>query len=265
MIDVYRFIEGDSPLLISVPHDGPNLSDDSEHGWSAAASDHSDRDWHVAKLYDFATELGASMIVANYSRYVIDLNRPPDDEALYPGKLASGLVPKETFDGESLYTDAGEPDASEVQRRLDRYWVPYHDRIESELAAIRATYGYALLWDAHSIRSRVLSLFDGKLPVLNIGTFDHASCGREMEEVVVETAQDSGYSTIINGRFKGGYITRHYGQRADGVHAIQLELAQRAYMDEETREFDDAKASKLREVLKEMLEGYVAAARACRH
>ncbi len=260
MTAIYRFIEGDSPLLVSVPHDGESLSDDSEHEWSHAAVDHSDRDWHVAKLYDFATELDASMIVANYSRYVIDLNRPPDDEALYPGKLASGLVPKETFDGESLYTDAGEPDAAEVQRRLDRYWVPYHDRIETELAAIRATYGYALLWDAHSIRSRVLSLFDGKLPVLNLGTFDGASCARDVAEAVGQEACSGDYSMVANGRFKGGYITRHYGKPGEGIHAIQLELAQRAYMDEESRTFDEALASQLRETLGSMLRAFVDAA-----
>ncbi len=265
MIPVYEFVRGDSPLLVSVPHDGAHLCEDNVHAWSEAASDQPDRDWHVAKLYDFVPDLGASMIVANYSRYVVDLNRPPDNAALYPGKLASGLVPTQTFEGEPLYIDASEPDAAEVRARLDRYWRPYHEAIESELAAIRDRHGYALLWDAHSIRSQVLSLFEGELPVLNIGTFDGASCGSEMQECVTEAAEGSGYSTVVNARFKGGYITRQYGDRMTDTQALQLELAQRAYMDEQTREFDDAKADALRGTLKEMMQSYLAAAEAvCR-
>ncbi len=260
MTDVYRFIEGSMPLLVSVPHDGELLSDDSEHEWSDAAIDHPDRDWHVAKLYDFATELGASMIVANYSRYVIDLNRPPSNKPLYPGQLASGLLPNETFDGRSIYADEQGPSEEETGIRLKKYYGPYHARIVRELCEIRDKHGYALLWDAHSIRSRVLSLFDGKLPVLNIGTFDGASCDATLAGAVVSEAESSNYTTVINGRFKGGYITRAYGRPSKHLHAIQLELAQRAYMDEESRRFDDAKANELRKTLGEMLEAYLDAA-----
>ncbi len=259
MIPVYESVSGGSPLLVSVPHDGPHLCD-SERAWSPAAVDHSDRDWHVARLYDFATDLDASVIVANYSRYVIDLNRPPSDEALYPGQLASGLVPKETFDGQPLYADVGQPDAAEVQGRVDRYWIPYHRRIESELAAIRDEHGYALLWDAHSIRSRVLSLFEGELPVLNIGTYEGASCAADIAGAAVVEAEASGYSMVVNGRFKGGYITRNHGRPGEDVHALQLEIAQRAYMDEEARTYDEGRAEKLRATLSVMLKAYVDAA-----
>lgn len=260
MIPVYEFIEGESPLLVSVPHDGDCLCEDNVHPWSRAAIDHSDRDWHVAKLYDFVTGLGASMIVANYSRYVIDLNRPPDDESLYPGRLASGLVPHESFSGEPLYLDAARPGSDEVRGRLDEYWRPYHARIESELESNRDEHGYALLWDAHSIRSRVLSLFDGELPVLNIGTFDGASSEHSVADAVRAAAGSSAYSTVVNGRFKGGYITRHFGRPDEDTHAIQLELAQRAYMDENTREFDGDKADELRETLISMMQAFLDAA-----
>ena len=260
MIPVFDFIDGDAPLLVSVPHDGDHLCEDNRHAWSRAAIEHSDRDWHVAKLYDFATGLGASMIVANYSRYVIDLNRPPDDEELYPGKLASGLVPHQSFDGQPLYLDASLPEPVEVQSRLDRYWRPYHDRIEAELNAIREKHGYALLWDAHSIRSRVLSLFDGELPVLNVGTYGGASCAADIADAVRLAAQTSDFSVVINGRFQGGYITRYFGQPDQDIHAIQLELAQRAYMHEGSRQFDDARADELRGTLKSMLQSYLDAA-----
>ncbi len=260
MKSIYEFIDGDAPLLVSVPHDGPNLSDGGEHKWSSAAIDHPDRDWHVSKLYEFATDLGASLIVANYSRYVVDLNRPPTDETLYPGQIATGLVPKLTFDGEPLYADLSEPDGSEVKARVDSYWLPYHKRIASELVAIRGKHGYALLWDAHSIMSEVPSLFDGELPVLNIGTFDGASCSAEIAAAVEEAAKASDFDLVVNGRFKGGYITRHYGQPDENVHSIQLEIAQRAYMDEKSRAYDESRAGKLRTALRAMLRAYVDAA-----
>jgi len=214
-----------------------------------------DTDWHVAELYDFARDLGASMLVANYSRYVVDLNRAASDEVLYPGQVVTGLCPTKTFSGEDIYTN-GALSGDDQAQRVATYWQPYHDRIESTLAAIRAEHGYALLWDAHSIPSVVPRLFDGTLPELNIGTNSGKSCAASIETAVVDVAMESPYSVAANGRFKGGYITRHYGQPASNVHAIQLEIAQRAYMDEASTAFDAEKARRLRGTLRGLLQAY---------
>lgn len=218
-----------------------------------------DTDWHVAKLYEFARELDASILVADYSRYVVDLNRPPDDAALYAGQISTGICPNMSFAGEYLYEDMGVVAAQDVRERVDAYWRPYHSLIESTLTALRDQYGYAILWDAHSIPSLVPRLFDGELPVLNIGTNDGDSCSASIAEQVFEIATASDYSAVMNGRFKGGYITRHYGDPRNNVHAIQLEITQRAYMDEASREYDDVKADKMRDTLLSMLEGFLVA------
>ncbi len=219
-----------------------------------------DTDWHVAELYAFAREFGASMLIANYSRYVVDLNRPPGDEALYAGQVATGLCPTQTFAGDDIYR-SGEPDADEVAQRVVTYWRPYHDRIAETLAALRERHGHALLWEAHSIASVVPRLFDGKLPALNIGTNGGRSCDPALESAVTEIARESSYSHVLNGRFQGGFITRHYGEPAKHVHAVQLEIAQRVYMDESTRVFDAAKATRLRATLRHMLETIIQTAR----
>ncbi len=226
---------------------------------TAAGRDIPDTDWHVAKLYEFARELDASILVANYSRYVVDLNRPPDDAALYAGQISTGICPNMSFAGEYLYEDMGVVAAQDVQERIDDYWLPYHSLIESTLTALRDQYGYAILWDAHSIPSLVPRLFDGELPVLNIGTNNGDSCSAFVAEQVFEIATASDYSAVMNARFKGGYITRHYGDPRNNVHAIQLEIAQRAYMDEASREYDDVKADKMRDTLLSMLEGFLVA------
>ncbi len=191
-----------------------------------------DTDWHVDRLARLAVGSAAGMVAAEYSRYVIDLNRPADDQPLYPG-AGTGLVPTETFAGEPLYSPGDEPDAEEQRFRRRRYWQPYHDRLHSTLEAIRRQHGFAILLDLHSIASRVPRLFDGRLPDLNLGTFDGRSCDPGLESVVGEllAGQDQ-FSWVVNGRFKGGYITRHYGQPSVGIHALQLEIAQACYMDE---------------------------------
>ena len=227
MSQVYDFRAGDSPLLISVPHDGRKLPDDVEAEMTAAGRSLPDTDWHVAKLYDFALAIGASLLVAGYSRYVVDLNRPPGDESLYPGQLKTGICPVETFAGEPLYDDATEVTDKERERRVETYWRPYHDRLRACLDELKQQHGYALLWDAHSIPSRVPRLFGGELPVLSIGTNDGRSCPPGVEGAVADVGRHSRYSTVVNDRFRGGYITRHYGNPDDGVYAIQLELAQR--------------------------------------
>ena len=252
--DVYEFYPGSAPLLVSVPHDGRRLPDDLAALMTDAAKSLPDTDWHVARLYDFARESGASLLVANYSRYVIDLNRPADDAVLYEGQLATGLCPKRTFAGDAIYKELA---AIDKEDRVRRYWQPYHDKIGEVLDELRAEHGYALLWDGHSIPSRVPSLFQGELPVLNVGTWDGRSCVQSLQDAVMRVAEGSPYDVVLNARFKGGFITRHYGQPAQGVHAVQLELAQRAYMDEMSRRYDEDKASPIRDTLKTMLRVFI--------
>ena len=213
-----------------------------------------DTDWHVAELYGFARELGASMLVANYSRYVVDLNRPSTDEALYEGQVATGLCPLRTFAGEPIYRD---DHAIDIADRVCRFWQPYHTRLAAKLDELRERHGYALLWDAHSIASVVPRLFDGELPALNIGTDAGRSCGRGIESSVAEVAADSGYGHVLNGRFQGGFITRHYGDPGNNGHAVQLEIAQRVYMDEDAAVYDVHKAERLRGTLRGMLEAFL--------
>lgn len=251
MIDVYSFHEGDSPLLISVPHAGIHLPPGLRERMTPRGAALPDTDWHVAELYDFARELGANFLVANYSRYVVDLNRPPDDAILYSGRVATGLCPLQTFAGEDIY--ATDPvHTTEMRKRIECYWRPYHDRIEATLASLRERHGYALLWDAHSIASVVPRLFEGELPALNIGTDGGHSCSPGIETTVEAAAADSEYGHVLNGRFRGGYITRHYGDPVNNVHAVQLEIAQRVYMDETTTIFDVTKADALRVTLGKM-------------
>ena len=261
MSDAYRFHAGDSPLLISVPHDGRRLPEDIEAAMTPAGLELPDTDWHVARLYEFARELGAGLLVAEYSRYVVDLNRPPDDESLYPGQLKTGICPVETFDGEPLYTDMPAVSDEERERRVTRYWQPYHDKLRTCLDELGQRHGYALLWDAHSIPSRVPRLFDGELPVLNIGTNDSRSCPEHVEEAVADVARESAYSTAVNARFRGGYITRHYGDPKTNSYAIQLELAQRCYMDEATLEYEPTLAATATGTLRRMLEAFLGASR----
>lgn len=260
MIEVCSVHEGRLPLLISVPHDGCHIPPAIMSRMAPAGLAIPDTDWHVAELYDFARETGASLLIANYSRYVVDLNRSSADGVLYPGQVVTGLCPTQTFAGDNIYRDGGVTD-EERAARVANYWQPYHDALQSMLAAMRARHGYALLWDAHSIPSRVPRLFEGELPALNIGSNAGNSCDAALEEAVVGVATDSGYSMAVNARFKGGYITRHYGDPAQGVHALQLEIAQRAYMNETTTVYDAARANRLRQTLSQMLDAYLAAAR----
>ena len=256
MSEVFRFIAGDSPLLVSVPHDGRLIPDAQRERMTAAGLAIPDTDWHVAELYDFARELGASLLVAQYSRYVVDLNRPPDDGSLYEGQVATGLCPRFTFAGDPLYEDDATVSPQEVGERVECYWRPYHERLAAALGAIRARHGCAYLWDAHSIPSRVPRLFDGELPVLNLGDFDGGSCGAGLAAELYGVASASPYESVLNGRFKGGYITRHYGDPANGVQAMQLELAQRAYMNETTLAYDPARAARLRVTLRALLTAF---------
>ena len=260
MSDVFSFSEGDSPLLISVPHDGRLVPEAQRARMTEAGLALPDTDWHVAELYEFARQLGASLLVARYSRYVVDLNRPPDDGSLYEGQVATGLCPRTTFAGDPLYRDDAPVSPAETADRVERYWRPYHERLAMALDELRARHGHALLWDAHSIPSRVPRLFEGELPALNLGTFDGRSCDAAVTAELERLAAESPYTAVLNGRFKGGYITRHYGDPSNGIQAVQLELAQRAYMDEATRELDSILARRLRGTLRALLDGYIRAA-----
>lgn len=255
--DVCTLTMGTSPLLVSVPHGGRQIPEDIAAGMTPAALAVPDTDWHVGRLYDFCTTLGASLLVANYSRYVVDLNRPPNDEALYPGQLATGLCPVATFAGDPLYENGCGISDAERDRRIDVYWRPYHDRLRAELCRLRADHGVALLWDAHSIASQVPALFDGELPALNLGSDGGTSSAPAAEASVTRVAESSGYSFVANGRFRGGYITRYYGRPAAGFHALQMEIAQRTYMNEAALRYDPDLADRLRVTLIGMLQAFI--------
>jgi N-formylglutamate deformylase len=253
---IFELRQGSAPLLISMPHPGTYLPEDIAGRVTEAALALPDTDWHLQRLYDFADELDASLIVATHSRYVIDLNRPPDDANLYPGQDTTGLCPVDTFAREPIYRAGRAPDTGETQRRIEHYWLPYHAVLESELRRLRGRHSKVVLWDAHSIRSVVPRLFQGRLPDLNLGTAGGASCEETLAQLLLQTAQSHGsYSAVLNGRFKGGYITRHYGRPGEGLHAVQLELAQLTYMQEDDPyAFDESRAALLRPLLLQLLD-----------
>jgi len=253
MTDVFTLCRGTAPLLVSVPHDGRELPLDLLDRITPAGREIPDTDWHVARLYDFANKLGASMLVARYSRYVVDLNRPADDRSLYPGQAATGLCPEQTFAGDRIYAQGG-VGRDEKKQRVEEYWRPYHAALDAELDRLQDEHGRVVLWDAHSIPSVIPRLFDGELPNLNVGTNDGASCDPGLAAAVTGIAEASWFSSVRDGRFRGGYITRHYGRPCANRHALQLEIAQRSYMNEDTREFDESRADSLRAVIREMLE-----------
>lgn len=251
--DCYTFYQGNSPLLVSIPHDGRALPTEISKLMTSNALSLPDTDWNVSCLYQFCKEIDASMIIAKYSRYVVDLNRNDTDKSLYKNKITTGVCPSNSFDGNYLYKDSKTINAIEKQQRIKLYWMPYHNKIKSCLKNIKNHFGYALLWDAHSIRSEIPSLFPGKLPDLNIGSNDQKSCSIYAQNAVISTAKNSPYSVAVNDRFKGGYITRYYGIPEKNQHAIQLELAQNCYMDEHTMDYDIIRAEKLVNTLRKML------------
>lgn len=259
MDKVLNFHQGTLPLLISMPHAGVRLTPAVEAGLIEPARSLPDTDWHIPRLYDFAVSMGASIVSAEYSRFVIDLNRPDDDQPLYVG-ATTGLYPATLFDGTPLFKDGLAPSARERAGYLERIWRPYHDTLRQELARLREQFGYALLWDAHSIRSHVPHLFDGTLPDFNLGTFNGASCDPQLaEQLQAVCACAEGYSHVLNGRFKGGHITRHYGDPARHIHAVQLELAQTTYMEEvEPFHYREDLAQPTQQVLERLLNAAVA-------
>lgn len=232
MLHAYDFVPGTTPLLISMPHVGTELLPEVEAGLSNAAKGLCDTDWHLPTLYDFAREMGATLVIARWSRFNIDLNRPSDDKPLY-ATATTGLYPDVLFDGQPLFAPGKAPSADTRDRALSDIWEPYHNRIGAELERIKGAHGHAVLFDAHSIKGFVPRLFDGDLPDFNIGTNDGKSCAADLTARLADICAAPGYAHVVNGRFKGGYITRHYGNPHEHVHAVQLELAQRTYMREE--------------------------------
>jgi N-formylglutamate deformylase len=235
-MDTFTLKCGSAPLLISLPHNGSYIPDELAQRLHPAARRSPDTDWHVAQLYEpLAEELGASVLKPLASRYVIDLNRPADGQALYPGRRETGLVPTIGFDGRPFYLDGQEPGAEEIQQRVERWWQPYHQALAGEIARLKALHGRVVLWEGHSIRSHVPMLFDLQWSLTNV-----------ME------AQRR-YDFVVNGRFKGGYITRHFGKPQEGVQAVQLELSQHQYMDEESFAWDAAKAPSVQDTIRQLL------------
>jgi N-formylglutamate deformylase len=230
---LYEYTPGSAPLLISFPHSGTHVPPAILARLSPAVRDLPDTDWFVPELYDWAADLGAATLRATHSRYVVDLNRPPDGAPLYPGQRETTVCPLETFDGELLYAAGDEPTTAEIAARIATYWQPYHERLATLTRELAARHGYCVLWDAHSIRAQVPGLFAGVLPDLNLGTADGRSCSPARAAALAAVlAAQSGFTQVVNGRFKGGYITRHYGDPARGVDAVQLEIAQSAYLEE---------------------------------
>lgn len=256
----FDFHAGSTPLLISVPHAGRELPAELLPRLSAAGLAQTDTDWHVPELYAFARELGVGLIVARMSRYLIDLNRDPEGAALYPGADNTELCPTTSFAATALYREGQAPGAEEIAARRRMYFDPYHHALRHELARLRARHGFALLLDGHSIRSQVPRFFAGRLPDLNLGSVGGWSASPNVEGIALRTLLESpGFSAVLNGRFQGGFITRHFGQPQVGWHALQLEIAQSAYLDEAAPErFDATRAAALVAVLRRLVERLLA-------
>ena len=258
---IYTLRPGRSPLLISMPHVGTEIPADQRARYQPRALATEDTDWHLERLYgDLAAELGAGLIVPRYSRYLIDLNRPPEDTPMYPGASNTELCPTRFFTGEPLYLEGQAPDAAEQLRRRETYWRPYHEALQGELDRLKREHGYALLFDAHSIKSELPWLFEGRLWDLNLGTVDGRSCDPAITAALgAVLAAQGDYSQVVNGRFKGGHITRHYGRPDLAQHAVQLEMCWRCYMREDgSFAYDEACAAQVRPLLKRLLQTLLA-------
>ena len=231
--DLYSLHCGQAPLVISFPHVGTHIPASLQPLYTERALQVEDTDWFLDRLYAFAGELGASLLVPKLSRYVIDLNRPPTNQPMYAGQNNTELCPTRHFTGEAIYRPGQAPDEAQIQQRVSSYWQPYHEALADEVARVRTQHGHAVLFDAHSIKSELPWLFEGTLPHMNLGTVGGTSCAASLRDALgaVLAGQDR-YSHVVDGRFKGGHITRQYGRPGDGVHAVQLEMCWRTYMEE---------------------------------
>ena len=263
-LEVHR---GQAPLVVAFPHTGIDIPADIEGAFRSPWLARRDADWWVDQLYDFATDLGATTVRTRISRSVIDVNRDPSGASLYPGQATTELCPTTTFDGEPLYRPGAAPDEAEIARRTETWFAPYHAALGAELTRLADRHGRVVLYDAHSIRSRVPRLFDGELPQFNIGTNSGKACDPALAVAVEAACAASSLSHIVNGRFKGGWTTRHHGRPEAGVHAIQMELACRGYMDEPAGEptpdnwptaYAAARAEPMRRTLSDVLNACLA-------
>ena len=261
---------GDAPLVVSLPHTGTEIPAVVANRLVSLWLARKDTDWYVERLYDFAAALGATVLRTRLSRTVIDVNRDPSGASLYPGRATTELCPTTTFDGEPLYRAGQGPPPDEVASRRARWFAPYHAALAAEVARLRAIHPRVVVYDAHSIRSSVPRLFDGELPHFNIGTDGGRTCDPALTAAVEAAIETSGFSRVTNGRFRGGFITRHHGRPGDGVHAIQMELAIRTYLADPAGppdganwppEYDPASAAPARDVLSRVLEACLAFAR----
>ena len=252
-IPVYDISIQDSPIIVSMPHNGQFIPFEVLRQMTPVAMNSADTDWYLVQLYDFLDRQGISRISANYSRYLIDLNRDSSGEVLYKGADNTELCPTSTFDSEALYEAGSEPKAEEVSRRTELYWEPYHAKLQELIKQAKSKFGYCLLFEAHTIQSHVPRFFDGQLPDFNFGT-NEGKTVNQMFAKVLEEFNTGDYSKIINGRFKGGYITRQYAKPDDNIFTIQLELSQACYLNEKLRLFDPNKANKVAEVIQDLLE-----------
>jgi N-formylglutamate deformylase len=252
---IYTLHRGSSPLLVSLPHTGTLIPTEIAQRMVPRALAVEDTDWLLHEVYAFARDLGASLLIPRHSRYVIDLNRPPNNQPMYAGSNNTELCPTRFFTGDPLYLDGQAPDAQAVQARRAQYWQPYHDALQGELARLKAQHGHAVLFDGHSIKSRLPWLFEGELPALNLGTVDGSSCAPELREQLAKLlAARQDFSHVVDARFKGGNITRHYGKPADNIHAVQLEMCWRCYMDEDSApQLDPARLSRIQPLLERLL------------
>ncbi|MEO8751884.1 MAG: N-formylglutamate deformylase [Casimicrobiaceae bacterium] len=252
MMPLWELHRGDGPLIVDVPHAGTDVPPDIAVRLTRAARLLPDTDWHVEKLYAFARDAGATLLCATHSRYVVDLNRDPAGTALYAGADNTEVCPSRTFANEHVYEDGAVPAPDEIAERIATYFTPYHRILAEEIDRVRARHGHAVVLDGHSIRSEVPRFFAGRLPDLNLGTADGTSCAPMLQAQAARVlAEVRGMTHIVNGRFKGGWITRRYGRPADGVHTLQLEVGERCYMDEAPPyPWDAARAAHLSEVLR---------------
>ena len=244
---------GHTPLLISIPHAGTYIPKQVQDRLSLSGKSLSDTDWFIDRLYRWALQAGAGMIVATHSRLVVDLNRPPDDRPLYSG-AGTGLVPLTTFSGEAIYLAGKSPEKLENQQRIEAFWQPYHDALSAEIQSILQRHGHVVLLDAHSISGEVPRLFSGVLPDLNLGSNEGRSASPDLIGKALSVLQSSRYSSVPDGRFKGGYITRNYGQPEQNIHALQLEISQRTYMQESPPEYRKDLAGELQSVLQNLID-----------
>ncbi len=255
-MSVVDVVQGDGPMVLGFPHTGTWVPEEIGAHLNENGRQLADTDWHVDRLYNGLLP-DATTVRARFHRYVIDANRDPSGASLYPGQNTTGLVPLTDFDGVSIW--ATPPDAVEIEARRVAYHAAYHDALEAELERVKAAHGYAVLYDCHSIRSQIPFLFEGKLPDLNLGTNLGATSAPEIEAIAWEFAQSSPFDSVLNGRFKGGWTTRHYGRPGERIHAIQMEIAQCAYLSDERPpwDFDETRASRLRPWLKDILGALV--------